>query len=114
MLVAISALLFMIILVACSNNETNNGNEAIEEIDTVTFNATIIEIHDEPNDDWYFPGRNMTVLVTSEEFGRMVFDHRRLENINATVGDVVELMITGDWEQPDPQPVAPDSWRRVD
>jgi len=56
----------------------------------------------------------MTVLVTSEEFGRMVFDHRRLEDIGATVGDVIELTIAGDWVQPDPQPVYPDSWRLVD
>lgn len=80
--------------------------------ESVIFNATILEIYDEPQDDWY--GDEMTVLVTSEEHGRMVFDHRRLENIGVTVGDVVEITITGGWEQPDPQPVHPDSWQLAD
>ena len=48
------------------------------------------------------------------EHGRIVFDHRRLEDIGATVGDVVELTIIGDWEQPDPAPVHPYGWRLVD
>jgi len=79
---------------------------------SVIFNATIIEMHEEPIIDWY--DDEMTVLVTSEEFGRMIFDHRRLEDIGATVGDIVEITITGGWVQPDPQPVYPDSWRLVD
>ena len=82
------------------------------ESPSAVFNAIILEMHDEPLTDWY--GAQMTVLVTSEEFGRMIFDHRRLEDIGATVGDIVELTITGDWEQPDPQSVHPDSWRLVD
>ena len=76
------------------------------------FYATILEMFDEPQADWY--GDQMTVLVTSEEHGRMVFDHRRLEEIGAIVGDVVEITITGVWVQPDPAPVSPDSWRLVD
>jgi len=94
--------------------ENVSDSPLIEFIDSPSaiFYATILEMHDEPQAGWY--GDQMTVLVTSEEQGRMVFDHRRLENIGATVGDVVELTITGDWPQPDPAPVYPDSWRLVD
>ena len=94
--------------------ENVSDSPLIEFIDTpsVIFDAVIVEMHDEPPTAWYF--EQMTVLVTSEEYGRMIFDHRRLEDIGATVGDVVELTLTGDWPQPDPQPVYPDSWRLVD
>lgn len=85
--------------------------EFIEE-EGVVFQATILEIHDQPQVGWYYD--DMTVLVTSAEHGRMAFDHRRLEDIGATVGDVVELTITEVWVQPDPAPVYPDSWRLID
>lgn len=104
-----------------TNAQTDGPDEATSVLNVTTdgpdeaisiFNVTILEIHDEPQDDWYFD--QMTVLVTSEEHGRMIFDHTRLEDIGATVGDIVELTIIGYWTQPDPSPVHPDSWRLVD
>ena len=93
---------------ACSSDDT----EYIEQPFQAVFEATILEMYDEPQANWYFD--EMTILVTSEAHGRMVFDHRRLADIGATVGDVVELTITGEWVQPDPQPVVPDRWRLID
>ena len=103
-LLAFCQFLILLLIVACSSDSDMDATVSV-------FNATILEIYDEPMDGWY--DREVTILVDGE-YGRMVFDHRRLEDIDATVGDVVELTIIGGWEQPDPQPVHPDSWRLVD
>ena len=105
-LLAFYQFVILLLIVACSSVSDNDLDATVS-----VFNATILEIHDEPMDDWY--DREVTILVDGE-YGRMVFDHRLLEDIGATVGDVVELTILGAWEQPDPQPVHPDSWRLVD
>ena len=105
-LLAICQFIILLLIVACSSISDNDMDETVS-----VFNATILEIHDEPMDDWY--DREVTILVDGE-YGRMVFDHRLLEDIGATVGDVVELTILGAWEQLDPQSVHPDSWRLAD
>lgn len=103
---------FSIFIMACSSeNDADSGQSVDSDVEVSVFTATIIEMIDEPRDDWY--DSNATVLVDGVR-GRMIFDHRRLEDIGATVGDVVEITVTGAWVEPDPAPIYPDSWSLVE
>ena len=114
-LITIVCTLSFIFSVTSCNNEQSGDNETMD-YDTIVsiFTATILEIYDEPHEDWYFDPIDVTILVMAEGYGEMVFDYRRLEDIGATVGDIVELTIVGSWEELSPAAVYPYSWRLVE
>jgi len=96
----------IIFLAACSGTVARSVPDSDINEQVSVFTAIIIEMSEDP---LLYGG---TVLVDGAQ-GRMVFDHRRLEDIDAQVGDVVEITVTGEWPVPDPAPILPDSWRLV-
>lgn len=109
-LIVIGALLFMVMLVACNNNEPNNGNDPAEDVDTVTFNVEIIEINDEAEDALW----DDTVLARSMDNQNFTFSHLDLPDIGATVGDIVTITVHSTWPEPDPAPLSIISWSLVE
>jgi len=110
------ALLFLVMLVACNNNETNNGNDSTEGIDTVTFSVEIMEIHDGPDPEGVLGYH--TVLARSIDgpiTGYVSFEHLDLTDIGATVGDTVEITVYSPWLEPYPIiPLWVSSWSLVE
>jgi len=95
-----SVLIILGLMVACSNTEHH------AQYDARGISVTIIDIRDEPNDAWFDP----FVLAEINEHERIVFNHTHLENIGATIGNVVEITIQGDHIETDPAQVYVKKW----
>jgi len=115
-LVVIGALLFMVMLVACNNNETDGRDSSAENVDTVTFSVEIMEIHDEPDPEGVLGYH--TVLARSIDgpiTGYVSFEHLDLTDIEATVGNIVEITVYSPWLEPYPIiPLWVSSWSLVE
>jgi|GEM_PF-2978122 len=109
-LIVIGAVLFMVMLVACNNNETNNENDPTEDIYIVTFNVEIMEIHDEAEDALW----DDTVLARSMDGQNFTFSHLDLPDIGVSVGDIVTITVHSPWPEPDPAPLSIISWSLVE
>lgn len=110
----VSAFLALFSAVVCSSeNDRDSGKSVDTNAEVSVFTAIIIEMLDEPRDNWY--DSNATVLANDER-GRVIFNHKHLEDIGAAVGDIVEIIVTGTWIEPDPDPapIHPDSWSLVE
>ena len=105
----ISTVFTILILVTACSNDTDPIEDKVVEPITTTIIVTIIDISDEPNDNWF----GLTTLVEGQ-YGRMIFSHEHLEDIGATVGDVVEITTTGVWMETDPIQLHIDSWSFVE
>jgi len=101
--------LLVIFMVGCGGEEPVVEDYVLLDEMVSVFRAKIVEMADESSPELY----GGTILVDGVR-GRMVFDHRRLEDIGAEVGDIVEITVTGVWPEPDPAPIFPDSWRLVE
>ena len=100
-LLATTLCLLLVMLIGCDADNYPNG-------DGLSFRATILEMHDDA-----------VTVQTTEGMGfyhttRVFFGTSELEDIGASVGDVVSVVFTGDILQTYPEQVFATSWSIVE